>query len=261
MLRAARRQNQSVTLIVTLFSPLGVVQASDSFLTCGDGNHAGSAPKLFAVPGQNAVLAFAGCYAVGGEALDSWMPRILADCGAAPTLAATATALTDRLQAAVLPEEVGGGVLIHLAGYENGADGVHPELWFIRNIHHMLEDGGYSEPETEFLISEDLWSRDRPDSPAADLQIYANGMPSGRITFMAVTQLLMQFLRQVWGYNAWQFRAPTEAAELGALAEFLVRAITLLFELSDYPGPPVGGDVQTEVLTAPDGAGWTPAPA
>lgn len=243
----------SVTLIVTLFSDLGIVQTSDSNLTYESGQHAGSGTKLFAVPGHDAVLAFAGCYEVGGESVETWMPTALSICARHGSLSKVAAALKDQIQNEVLADETPiGGYLMHLAGYERDGGGRHPVLWFIRNIHHIQPNGEYSPGEAEFLLTEDLWARDRLHSATSGLFVYANGTPEGRINFMAISQMLIAFLGQtVWSHPDWAFHPPADTRQLGLLANFLVQAITMLFEMSDYGGPPIGGEIQQELLSPP----------
>lgn len=246
-------QTQRMTLIVTLFSDLGIVQTSDSNLTYGSGLHAGTGTKLFRVPGHDAVLAFAGCYAIGGRSVEDWMPDALRLCAQHASLAEVAAALRDQIQTEARFDEASAGYLMQLAGYELRDGARHPVLWFIRNLHHIHDDGSYSSGQPDFLLSEDLWNRDRLRG-AGGLFVYANGTPEGRINFMAISQLLLAFLaREVWSRGDWAFHPPATVAQLGQLANFLVKAITMLFEMSSYKGPPIGGDIQQELLAAPVG--------
>lgn len=246
-----------MTLIVTLVSDAGIVQASDSNLSKGDGSHAGTGTKVFHVPYHDAALAFSGLYEVGGESVDSWMPRALDECAREASLAEVATALKVRFEQDTVPDERSIGYLVHLAGYERDGDDRYPVLWFLRNIPTINPDGSYSPGEQDFLLTEDLWSRDRPASqgkvdPVLPF-LYANGTPEARTNFMEISTGLLRHLKtSVWTRPGWLFHAPRNAEELALVAEFLVRGVTTLFKVSDYAGPPVGGEVQNLAIEPPE---------
>jgi hypothetical protein len=88
-----------MTLINTIVSNYGLIQASDSNITRSDSAEPTSGPKVFQLGFTNAALALAGTYRVGSQRMDTWMPRCISDYAASPqpTLEGFANYLKDRL--------------------------------------------------------------------------------------------------------------------------------------------------------------------
>jgi hypothetical protein len=255
-----------MTLIVTTISDLGILQGSDSNLTrtttAGVATPAGEGQKLFRLDFCHAALAIAGSYEIAGVRMDTWMSSTARDfsSSSSPSLEGFARYLQERLSVDGTPGKT--ALLIHIAGYVTDARGSHPEMWFVRNFAGMdPTTGAYIDRTDDFLISEDFWNRDYPD----DVRIgrgslpgygrrYFNGIPEGRISFSAISQMLEGFLGGVWAAPGWAFRAPRDVAEASLFMRLESNVIGTLFEVSDYAAPFVGGRAQIELIPAPSDA-------
>lgn len=150
-----------MTLIVTTITNLGIVQAADSNLSSG-GASAGTGRKVFRLDGFDGVVALTGRYGVGGVRMDTWLPDVISDY---PTTTASATVpgfaqyLCDRLNAE-FGYDPGARLLLHVSGYVDGAAGIHPEMWFVRNVSTINADGSYGVADAAFQLSEEFWNRD-----------------------------------------------------------------------------------------------------
>jgi len=251
-----------MTLIYTVISNLGIVQASDSNLT-GDGGTVDLGPKLFQVGIGNAVLALAGTYSVGGVSMDAWIPATVtafADKGD-QTLAGFAAFLGRRLTEEIAPEEGERGTLIQIGGYVEAETKSHPEMWFVRNIAGIDDvTGDYVGRSDVFQVSEDFWQRDfktldtKQALQSGGFQRYMNGFPPGRVAFVGLGQMLWSFLTQVWSKPDWKFRAPSSLEQLASLVELQMQAICVLFRSSEYDAPYIGGPIQIEMIPPPPNA-------
>jgi hypothetical protein len=158
--------------------------------------------------------------------------------------------------------EKGQGSLIHVAGYVRDQGCAHPEMCFVRNVERIDEQtGNYVEFRDQFQVSEDFWHRDylSPITRAAirggGYQNYFNGFPPGRIAFLGLSQMFQAFLHQVWWeHPEWRFRPPSALDELSSFVALEIQAVCTMFGSSDYPAPYVGGDVQIETISPPQGA-------
>ncbi len=249
-----------VTLISTVISNSGIVQASDSNLTGGGGTAAGTGPKVFRLDFAPAALALAGVYSVGGDRMDTWMPQCISSyhATASPTLPGFADYLRQRLTDDMDPAEKRIGLLIQIAGYVPGPSDAHPEMLFVRNIEHIDPcTGEYSEGTTQFKLTPDFWDRDYlTDATKAafrggGFQRYFNGTPPGRIAFLGLNDMLWRFYRDAWQHPSWQVRAPQTLEELAGFVKLEIQAIGTMFQSSDYPAPLIGGDVQIETIPPP----------
>ena len=246
-----------MTLIATVICNQGIIQASDSNLT-SPGGQVVAGPKVFRLGFADGALALAGAYAVGTERMDNWLPACIASysASAAPSLSGFANHLAAQLEASPTPGEAR---LFHIAGYVNDASGMHPEFYFVRNVHGIDATTGDYEPATSnYQVTEDFWTRDYPHAPAGMFaaggsQRYFNGTPPGRIAYLGAMQKLQEFYEQVWREPRWEFRRPASLDELAAFVELELETINTLFTSSDYPTPYIGGVIQIEKIPSPSG--------
>jgi len=251
----------TVTLIVTTITEMGILQASNSNLTSQRGGRGSTGKKVFGLGFCSGALALSGSCAVGKTRMDAWMLSAIAAYATtpSPTLAGFAEHLRGRLTAE------GAGrtdLLVHVAGYVTDGASEHPEMWFVRNfggIDGMT--GEYTDRRDQFVASEDFWSRDYANALAAGhlpggsfRQWYFNGFPSGRISYNALRQTLLQFFEGIWRHPDWSFRPPTDLGELALFMRLELNVIATLFEVSDYSAPYIGGEPQVEAIPAPANA-------
>src|SRR6266704_3330599 len=230
-----------MTLIATVISNHGIIQASDSNLTSSSGS-VGAGPKVFRLGFADGALALAGAYAVGTERMDNWLPACIASysASAAPSLSGFANHLAAQLESSPTP---GKARLFHIAGYAHGAGGVHPEFYFVRNIQDInVTTGAYEGVTSNYQVTEDFWTRDYLQAPAGMFvaggsQRYFNGYPSGRIAYLGAMRKLQEFYEQVWHKPSWKFRRPASLDELAAFVRLELETINTLFTSSDYPTP------------------------
>ena len=249
-----------MSLIVTLISKFGIIHATDGNLTASNGSAAGQAPKVFPITFLNACLTVAGSYGLGAQSMDLWMRTFIQrqeqnKCG---TLEAFAAALAAALQNEMTATQRGAGSMIHIAGYVQGKERSHPEFWFVRNIYGMDQaTGEYIDFRDTFQVSEDFWNRDWAKNHLDQLfqedgyQLYINGFTSGRVSYMVLQSVMNQFFQSVWNNPAWQFRAPTSLEDNILLVELYIRMIGVLFRISDYSAPFIGGTPQTYAIAPP----------
>jgi hypothetical protein len=240
-----------MTLIVSRIDPLGIVQAADSNLTYDDGTHARQGQKVFRVGFAPAALSFAGAYVVGAESMDTWMTEAIDNYGriTGPTVAGLAQRLAERLTAEMTPNQKSGPNLIHLAGYVEEAAVSHAVLYFIRNTLGIAPTGEYTDIVDHFDVSEDYWSRHRDHLEMT--QLYFNGYPEGRISYLRVVQHMGPMLGELWNNPATIFRPPRTLEEAEQIVKLEMQTIKVLFLVSDDPGPVIGGDIQTELIRPP----------
>jgi hypothetical protein len=192
-----------MTLIATIISSHGIIQASDSNLT-GSPGLVDTGPKVFNLGFANAALSFAGAYAVGTTPMDTWLPACIAQYAAspAPSLSGFAHHLAAELGSSPTADKAR---LFHIAGYVKDTAGPHPEFYFVRNIQGInVTTGAYEGVTSSYQVTEDFWTRDYRNAPAGmfaagGFQRYFNGFPSGRIAYLGATQMLQQFYERVWG--------------------------------------------------------------
>lgn len=210
-----------LTLISTLISSQGIIQASDSNITSSAGQ-VDVGPKVFRLGFAHGALALAGTYSVDSTRMDIWLPNFIARYATlpGPSLAGFANHLAAELESSATPDEPR---LFHIAGYVNGPGGMHPEFYFVRNIQGInATTGDYEGFTSTYQVSEDFWTRDYLKIPAGALAAgeyyrYFNGFAPGRIAYLGATQLLRAFYEQVWNQPGWEFRRPSSLHELGHL--------------------------------------------
>lgn len=254
-----------MTLIITHISRHGIVHASDSNLTNGNGENVREGKKTFKIPYLKAGLTVAGNYGVGGKYMDEWMNDFINSQKHLENISIELFSrnLKDRIEKEMKPEQKKNGCLIHIAGYakENGL--YHPEFWFIRNIHSMNpKTGEYEDYRDYFAISEDFWTRDYRNNNIFKIgfrdtslyagQIYVNGYTLGRIGFNIVRKKLDSFFYEMWEEKDWKFRAPKNIEETELLVKNYMQIINTLFLLSDYPGQCIGGETNTIIIEQPE---------
>jgi hypothetical protein len=254
-----------MTLIVTHINSYGIVHATDGNLTTTDGTGAGEAQKVFGIPFLNAGLTVAGAYSVGGQKMDHWLDKFIqgqqqVQCR---SLQSFANSLAETLQAEMTQDEKSSGSMVHIAGYVFDANSWHPEFLFVRNVYSIdMETGEYRDFRKSFQVSEDFWRRDWERNNLERLftrggyQIYSNGFPSGRMSYMFFQEYMTSFFNQIWANNAWRFRPPNSLKESELVVDLYIRAIGVLFHLSDYRASFIGGTPQTYVIPAPTSASW-----
>jgi hypothetical protein len=249
-----------VTLIATVISNLGIIQASDSNLTDSAGL-VDEGQKVFSLGFADGALALAGTYAVGAEPMDRWMPACIASyqvstSAATPSLSGFANYLAGQLESTSTSDKVR---LFHIAGYVDDIGGPHPEFYFVRNIQGINNStGDYEGISSSYQVTEDFWTRDYPQAQpgmfaAAGFWRYFNGYPAGRIAYLGATQILQWFYQYVWNEPPWKFRRPASLQELAAFTKLELETINTLFTSSDYPSPYIGGTIQIEQIRPPPG--------
>jgi hypothetical protein len=242
-----------MTLIVTVISSLGIIQASDSNVTKGDVLYTGS--KVFEIDFAHGALSISGRYGVKGRPIDLWMPECITDYATTtdPTIGGFAEHLRGRLEREVTDAEREEGMLIHVAGYAQNADGTrHPEMWFVRNLG-MGSTGDYVNPGP-FEIREDYWGRDHKEQPGPHTyRFYFNGYPPGRKVYLALHDALWAVFQGAWRQSGWRFREPGTIDELAAFVKAEFHALVALFISSNYIAPPIGGDIQLTAIAPPPG--------
>ena len=250
-----------MTLISTVISNLGIVQSSDSNITDLEGSHVGTGQKVFPIRSLNGALSLAGTRSVHGEhsRLDVRLHPGYAATDS-PSLGGFAEHLRARLAGEMTDDEKQRGILIHIAGYvTDGGHRTHPAMFFVRNVGMDPSTGDYV-PGASVDLSEDFWARDYQKAEvkaafgAGGYQRYFNGFPAGRITLLAVAELLQALFNDIRNQPRWQFRPPRNLGELAAFVELEIRAVAALFLSSDYSAPFIGGQIQTDLIPPPTDA-------
>jgi hypothetical protein len=254
----------SMTLIVSVVSNLGLVQASDSNVTSPGSSNPSSDPKVFDLRFATGALALAGTYRVGGQRMDTWMPSCIADysyyTGQGASLGGFAHYLKQRLEHGLTAAEATFPTLVQIVGYVDGRDNAsHPELHFIRNVRGISElTGEYEGITPEGTVSEDYWQRDyltdHGNLPPGGYRSYFNGTPHGRIAFQQFARHFRSYLESIWDRPEWNFRGPETLDELAALVDLQIRTIGTLYQMSDYPAPYIGGEPQVVTIQRPPSA-------
>lgn len=250
-----------MTLILTQLSRYGIIHASDSNLSNVRGELVGIGKKVFQIHHLNAGLSLAGSYTVNNIPMNRWMEDfILEDMRIEDSSFKNfAERLKDRLENEMTISEKSMGLMIHIAGYTEINGIYHPEFWFVRNVHGIdNRTGEYTNINDKFNATEDFWTRDCPKNNLLEAfnkgmyQMYGNGFASGRIGFFMLQKTLNNFFLQIWSNTNWHFTPPKSLNQMEALIKLYIKIIGTLFEISDYPGPLIGGDIQTYTIPQPD---------
>jgi hypothetical protein len=249
-----------VTLILTMVSPLGIVHVSDSNLSYPDGSRAGVGKKLFRAAGLRIGVACAGAFDVNGVGMSEWLPPHIRqyETNGGTTVRGLADWLGRSLESDMTPDNMRGGSWLHVAGYTPDGDGWHPEMYVVSNVPHVGDRVNYAPGRLWFRpLEEEYWTSRNPtpdgQPPKTDnpVGLWFNGFPAGRIAWDGVRQQLDDFLPAVWNQRCWKFRRPRTNREFATYLSLHLSVITHLFQISDYPGPPIGGRTQRLLITPP----------
>jgi len=249
-----------MTLILTYISSLGIIHASDGNLTAADGSCAGEAAKVFPIRFLKAGLTIAGSYGVGGHSMGQWIDSFVRgqEQAGCRSLNAFSSALAGTLETQMTQPQKAEGSMVQVAGYVQDSVGWHPEFWFIRNVYRMdPKTGEYSDIRDTFQISEDFWARDWTQKNLAPFfqqgghQVYINGFTSGRISYIILESDMASFFEHVWSNRAWKFRRPASLQEIALIVDLYIRTIGVLFSMSDYSAPFIGGTPQVYAIPRP----------
>ena len=253
-----------MTIINSIVSDHGLIQASDSNVTRPGSSKASSDPKVFPLGFTDGALALAGTYEVWNQRMDTWMPSCIKDYASmdSPTQEGFADYLKERLNAELTTSQRKMATMIQIVGYVSDDGCVHPALHFVRNFWGPINPstGAYDDIRPTFQVSEDFWKRDYPaDKTAGRLGpgrywSYFNGTPEGRIAFHYFGELFTDFLRAVWSQPNWKFRPPQSLDELASIVKLQICTIGTLYGMSDYDAPLIGGEPQLETIAPPPGA-------
>jgi hypothetical protein len=107
-----------MTLITTIVSNYGLIQASDSNITRSDSTEAKPGQKVFRLGFADAALSLAGTYRVGSQRMDEWMPNCISEYAATtqPSLEGFAQHLRGRLDEGLTDRQRADATLIHIVG-------------------------------------------------------------------------------------------------------------------------------------------------
>jgi hypothetical protein len=110
-----------------------------------------------------------------------------------------------------------------------------------------MRTGEYGDIRNAFQVTEDFWQRDWQQHNIAHVfsqggyQIYTNGFTSGRVSYIILQQYMTQFFKQIWQNPTWSFRPPISLKEASLIVDLYIRTIGVLFQLSNYSAPFIGG--------------------
>lgn len=255
-----------MTIINSIVSDHGLIQASDSNLTQRRSPYASSGKKVFPLGFTDGALAVAGKYSVGvgKKRMDTWMPSCISDYAStdsSPTQEGFANYLKERLNNDLTSLQKTYPTIIQIVGYVSDDDGVHPALHVVRNDSSINErTGAYEGIQPTFKVTEDFWicdyknAKDAGDIRPGQYWSYFNGTPDGRIAFHNFGELFGGFLNAVWSQPNWKFRPPESLDEFASIVELQIRTIGTLYGMSNYPAPSIGGDPQVHTIAPPPGA-------
>lgn len=258
-----------MTLIITHISRHGIIHASDSNLTAGDGKDAGTGQKTFGILSLNAGLTVAGNYSVGGVSMNLWMNNFISASAKnrSLTLHQFVQNLHDEVQMNMTNDEKDNGSIFHIAGYVEDGHRSHPEFYVVQNVHGIDAEGEYINLDHNFDLSEDFWARDCPannimsqfaNSSDYSAQLYINGFSAGRIGYNAVSDRLNKLFIDIWQNSKWKFRPPQTIDDMEIILELCMNVVNGLFMLSDYSAKIVGGKIQTYKIPQPTNIVLTP---
>lgn len=252
-----------MTLIVTFISKHGIIHASDSNISFKDTTQNQEGKKVFQINFLNAGLCVAGAYSVGGERMDTWMPKFIETQSSISDLDLFnfSNNLKNELEEKMSKSESEKGSLIQIAGYVEKSGIAHPEFWFVRNIYGINQvTGNYEDCRRNFQISEDYWQRDSQSGEkfrslqldSKKYQIYFNGFPPGRIAFNYLREILTSLFNEIWSNETWKFRPPENIEETEEFVKIQLQMISLLFNLSNYESKAIGGKIQSISISQPE---------
>ncbi len=248
-----------MTLIASYINKFGIVQASDSNLTTDTGN-AGFGQKIFPIPHLNASLSYSGTYYIDGRQVDEWMNDFVTGTfHTCSTIEEFTKQLSERMTSEMRENEINAVSIVHIAGYQKFDHQSHLEHWHISNSG-LQGDGNYSAPRTNFNYSNDFNSRTRKEQREMLIQmdfdslnhaIYINGFPDGRIAYMYIKSQMDKVLTDIWNTKEWNFRQPQNLFESASILKLYFEFVCQLFKLSYHSALYIGGDIQTNLIPAP----------
>ena len=245
--------NNAMTLIITYINKFGIIHASDSNLT-SNGANAGVGQKTFDIPFLKAGLTFAGDYCIDGKSADIWINNFIKQQESRSNLSLKefVETITDNIQRSKREGEISGGNIIHIAGYVEIEGKSFPAFYVISNVNFDKDTGGYTKAREDFGFSEDFLRRDNPknnllarfQNETTLSQIYINGFPSGRISYLILQKKINQFFETIWNEKQWMFRPPKDIEESKKLVKLYMNIISVIFEISEYSARYIGGEPQ-----------------
>jgi hypothetical protein len=248
-----------MTLIASYLNKYGVVQVSDSNLTT-DFENTGFGQKIFSIPHLNASLSYSGTYYIDGRQLDEWMSDfVMGAFFTAVTIEEFTQQLAERMTREMRPNEINAVSIVHIAGFHQHNNQSHLEHWHISNAG-LQRDGNYSSPRTDFGYSNDFNSRTKKehrdflikmDESSIYSAMYINGFPEGRISYMHIKTEMDKILNGIWSESGWKFRPPKNLFESASIVKMLFEFVAHLFKLSNNKALYVGGEIQTNLIHAP----------
>lgn len=248
-----------MTLIASQLNKFGIVQASDSNLTNNTGN-VGFGQKIFPISHLNASLSYSGTYFIDGRQVDEWMNEfITGSFHTADSIEEFTNQLAGRMTSEMREHEIETVSIVHVGGYQKVDHESHLEHWHISNST-LQPDGNYSRPSAKFVISNDFNSRTRKEHRDFLIQmdvnsfnhtLYINGFPEGRMSYMHMKTQMDVVLNDIWNKEGWGFRPPENLFESSSLLKLYFNFILELFKLSNHNALFIGGEIQTNLIPAP----------
>jgi hypothetical protein len=246
-----------MTLIRTVISNLGIIQASDSNIT-HESNLVRPGRKVFPLKFCTGALSLAGLYQVGDESMFAWMIRFINDYAASetPTLSGFSHRLRDALETEIGYQDM---CLYHIAGYERDSEGSHPVMWFVRNVAGIANDGEYS-GIGPWQVSEEFWTGHylEPECQATlesgRYMWYVNGSAPGRVASNTATILLKTLYESMWADQDFKFRYPRTLRQMVPFIDVEMRLVGALYGSSSYEAASIGGATQSIEIPAPHDA-------
>ncbi|HMU47440.1 MAG TPA: hypothetical protein PKC72_13795 [Chitinophagaceae bacterium] len=252
-----------MSLILTYINRFGILHASDSNLSA-PGQAVVEGKKVFPIDFLCAGLSVAGTYSVDGKEMHNWMEEFINEQkdNNISTLKEFTEILKYKLQGSLRKNEFKAGCMMQISGYSETKGIIHPELWFLRNVHSInMETGQYENIDETIEISEDFASRDLLNNTTLENYnlkehetdySYFNGFAPGRISYYYLSNSLDDFFKNVWSNEKWKFRPPSNLNDYKLLANSYMVTIDALFQLSDDYGRVIGGTPQFHLIPAPN---------
>ena len=247
-----------MTLIASHISKYGIVLASDSNLTSRQGN-SGFGQKVFPIPYLNAGISYSGLYNIGGTDVDDWMnEHIRNESFLTNSIEEFVTNLTSRLNTEY-EEKAKVAAIMHVCGYSKVDFKSHCEHWHISNSSLQSGTGNYSINEhfvahCDFNTRTSIEQREilkKLDLHPNNHQLFVNGFPPARASFMTIKKVLEGLLTEITKKEDWDFRPPKNIFEVANYLKMYFNIVGELFKMSDHDALFVGGETQVHLIPAP----------
>ena len=249
-----------MSLISTYLNKYGIVLASDSNLSIGDGN-AGFGQKVFAIPHLNAGLAYSGSYTIDGDSVDKWVTSfITGSYHTTTTIEEFGTQLRQELNGQMREYEFNHVTIIHICGYQVENHNSYLQHWHLSNSGLNKETGLYDPTKQEFHLLNDFNTQTNQvqndflsalHENSQNHQFFINGFPEGRIAANYIKQTLGQVFNHIWNQATWHFNPPSNLFETANVLKTYYTVVKELFKMSDHAALYVGGETQTHLIPAP----------